>query len=160
MEGKETMVKKHKGIKRNEALYPLSHHHTNALFIALKLKQAGTKKSRLSLEEVKKDAVSFFEPGGKKHFREEEEVLLTAYAQYASIDRSEIQEMLLEHVKIRAKFDTLNKSDTIDVSFMHDLGNLLESHIRKEERIIFPMIEKAVPEEKLRELASHFHENK
>ena len=153
------MSEKRQGIKRHEALHPLSHHHTQALFIALKLRQAGTEKSRFTIEEVKQDVQDFWKPEGNEHFREEEEILLTAFAQYASIERPEIEEMLLEHVKIRAQMDTLLQSEAIDISLMNDLGVLLESHIRKEERIIFPMIEEALPEEKLQELGSYLHIN-
>ena len=42
---------------------------------------------------------------------------------------------------------------------MNELGELLETHIRKEERIIFPMIEEALPEEKLQELGFYLHIN-
>ena len=154
------MSEKRQGIKRHEALHPLSHHHTQALFIALKLKQAGTEKSRFPIGEVKQDVQDFWEPEGNEHFREEEEILLTAFAQYASIEHPEIEEMLLEHVKIRAQMDTLIQSEAIDISLMNELGELLETHIRKEERIIFPMIEEALPEEKLQELESYLHINK
>ena len=153
------MSEKRQGIKRHEALHPLSHHHTQALFIALKLKQVGTEKSKFSIGEVKQDVQDFWETEGNEHFREEEEILLTAFAQYASIERPEIEEMLLEHVKIRAQMDTLLQKEEIDISLMNDLGVLLESHIRKEERIIFPMIEEALPEEKLQELKFYLHIN-
>lgn len=109
------------------------------------------------MEEIIQNLQEFWEPEGRQHFREEEEVLLTAFAQHASIDRPEIKEMLLEHVGIRALIDTLLRAEETDISIMHDLGKLLESHIRKEERIIFPMIEKALPEKKLRELAPYLH---
>lgn len=151
------LEKKRKGLKRHEALHPLSHHHTKALHMALKLNRAGTEKSRSSVKETIQDLRGFWEPEGRQHFREEEEVLLTAFAQHAPIDRPEITEMLLEHVGIRALIDTLLKAEETDVSIMHELGQYLESHIRKEERIIFPMIEKALPEEKLRELAPYLH---
>lgn len=151
------LEKKRKGMKRHEALQPLSRHHMIGLHLALKLKRAGTDKSQLTTKEILQEADEFWNPDGLQHFREEEEILLTAFAQYASIDRPEIIEMLLEHVEIRAMFDTLLRSEETDVSFMHKLGALLESHIRKEERVIFPMIEHALPEEKLRELAPYLH---
>src|SRR5690625_7229111 len=111
------------------------------------------------MEEVKQEVQNFWEPEGNEHFREEEEILLTAFAQHASIERPEIEEMLLEHVKIRAQMDTLLQKEEIDISLMNDLGVLLESHICKEERIIFPMIEEALPEEKLQELKFYLHIN-
>lgn len=151
------MEKKYKGIKRHESLKPLSRHHTHALHIALKLSRIGTDKSLLTPEEMKKELSEFWDPNGQQHFREEEEILLTTFARYASIDRPEVTDMLLEHVTIRSLIDTILCSSTIDIKTMHKLSVILEKHVRKEERIIFPMIEKALPEEVLIKLAPYLH---
>ncbi|SFE36465.1 hemerythrin domain-containing protein [Alteribacillus iranensis] len=152
---------KGKGIKRHESLYPLSHHHHSALFLALKLKRAGTEEARDSVEKVWHDLKEFWEPDGQNHFREEEEILLPAYYEYGPIETPEIQEMLIEHVKIRSAFYSLiqDSPDSTPEELlprMHELGQMLEEHVRKEERIIFPVIEKAIPEEKLQELSVYF----
>ncbi|MGP4105912.1 hemerythrin domain-containing protein [Virgibacillus sp. L01] len=146
-----------KGIKRHESLQPLSRHHMIGLHLALKLKRAGTDESRLTIEEIKQEADEFWNPNGQQHFREEEEFLLPAYAQYENVEQPEIIEMLLEHVKIRAQMDNLINAKDVSLDAMHELGMLLEAHIRKEERVIFPMIEKALPEDKLHELAPYLH---
>lgn len=149
--------KRGKSLKRHVTLQPLSRHHMIGLHTALKLRRAETSKSKLTIKEIKKELYDFWNPEGQEHFREEEEILLTAYAQHASIDQPEIREMLIEHVQIRALIDTILKAVKPDVSAMHELGTLLDVHIRKEERIIFPMIEKALPEEVLKELAPYLH---
>lgn len=151
------LEKKRKGLRRHEALHALSHHHTNMLHMALKLKRADTDKSTLTAKETLQELKAIWHPDGQQHFREEEEILLTAFAQYASIDQPEISEMLIEHVKIRAYIDTLLTSEEADIPRMHELGELLEMHIRKEERTIFPMIEQALPEQKLQDLAPYLH---
>lgn len=146
-----------KGIKRHEALHPLSHHHYHALVVTLKMKQVGTIRSKLTMEEVKRDVQDFWEHGGQEHFREEEEVLLPAYAQFVSIKGDPIiAKMLMEHVKIRG---LMNAVTTASVEGLHKLGKLLEEHVRQEERVIFPMIEEALPEEKLIELSHQLHVN-
>lgn len=152
------MRPKRKGIKRHDTLKPLSRHHMVGLHVALKLSRAGTDESRLTIEEIIRDAREFWQPGGQEHFREEEEILLPAYAVYADINQQEIIEMLLEHITIRAGMNKLLGKVGMSPQEMQELGKLLESHIRKEERIIFPMIEKALPEEKLEELAPYLHE--
>jgi len=146
-------------LKRHKALYPLSHHHHHALVAALKLKRAGTEKSQLTPEQIVKDVEDFWINGGNDHFREEEEVLLPAFAQYAEIQIPEITENLLEHVKIRSLVNQVIKTRPASIELMHQLGEMLESHVRKEERVIFPMIEEALPEEKLLELEPYFHMN-
>src|SRR5690625_33986 len=148
---------KRKGIKRHESLKDLSRHHMIGLHLALKLKRAGTEESRLTIEEIMKDADDFWNPDGQEHFREEEEILLPAYAQYEDINQPEIIEMLLEHVQIRSLFDQLLKSKDPYLNIMHALVAILNAHIRKEERVIFPMIEKALPEKKLQELKPYLH---
>jgi len=129
-----------------------------ALHLGLKLRRAGTEKSQLSLEEIKQEVQVFWEPGGQNHFREEEEILLPVYSEHASIEQEEIIEMLLEHVRIRSLINRIISSEEIEIEVMHQLGDILETHVRKEERIIFPMIEKALPEEVLKEMAPYLHE--
>lgn len=144
-------------VKRHEALQPLSRHHHHALVAALKLKRAGTEKSKFTTEEVKTDLQLFWNPGGKNHFREEEEILLPAYAKYTALDHPEISEMLLEHVKIRSLISEVDKVEGDPIALMHELGHLLEEHVRKEEGTIFPMIEEALPKQALVDLAPCFH---
>lgn len=144
-------------MKRHESLQPLSRHHMESLHVALKLRRADTEKSRYTIEEILKHLKEFWEPEGQEHFREEEEILLTVFAQHASVDRPEISDMLIEHVQIRAMVDTILNADKPDIPLMHELGILLNEHIRKEERVIFPMIEKALPEDVLLELAPYLH---
>lgn len=142
-------------IERHESLKPLSRHHMIALLLALNLRRVGTDKSKLTSKEMQVKLKEFWLPQGQEHFREEEEILVTAFAQHANVDIPEVQEMLMEHVKIRALIDTILKMDEIDISVMHELGELLDLHIRKEERVLFPMIEKALPEEVLQEMAPY-----
>lgn len=47
--------------------------------------------------------------------------------------------------------------DKIDLSVMHELGGLLEIHVRKEERIIFEMNQKELPDDVLVELAPYLY---
>lgn len=146
-----------KRLKRHESLQPLSRHHMEALHLALKLRRAGTDKSTLTPEEIQHELLEFWEPDGNNHFREEEEILIPRFAQYRSIDRPEIIEMLKEHVQIRALIDQIIKMKKIDISIMHELGELLNDHVRKEERVIFEMIQKELPEEVLVDLAPYLH---
>ncbi|MFC2948055.1 hemerythrin domain-containing protein [Virgibacillus sediminis] len=99
----------------------------------------------------------FWEKDGNQHFRDEEEILLPVYAKYQSSEQPEIAEMLLEHVTIRSYVQQIITSDENSVSLMNRLGQLLDSHIRKEERIIFPMIEDELPEKELQKLKPYLH---
>lgn len=140
---------------RHESLKPLSRHHMIALLLALNLRRVGTEESKSTPEEMQIKLKKFWLPDGQAHFREEEEILVPTFAQYKEADIPEVQDMLMEHVKIRALIDTILGMEEIDITAMHQLGELLDLHIRKEERILFPMIEKALPEEVLKEMAPY-----
>lgn len=145
------------GIKRYKALYPLSH-HPQGLVISHRLMKAGTAESKFTNEDLKAKLQDFSYSGGNDHFREEEELLLPAFAKYALVDRPEIVENLLEDVRIRSMVRRVLEQLIISEPLMRELGALLESHIRKEERVIFPFIEQALPEEELLKLDSEFTE--
>ena len=147
---------KSRGIKRHKALHPLSHHHHHGLVMAHRLMKAGTEESKFTGEELKQKLHDFWHSAGNEHFREEEELLLPVYAKYALLDQPEIIENLLEHVRIRSLVRQVLEQLSVAETLMHELGTLLEGHIRKEERVIFPMIEKALPEQELHKLGSEF----
>lgn len=146
-------------MKRHDALVPLSHHHHHALARALELKRVGTEQSMETPQEVVQKLRTFWENGGNAHFREEEEILWPAYAQHADVDREDIKENLLEHVKIRALVAEVIGSGEPPIERMRELGELLEAHVRKEERQLFQMIQDTLPEDKLMELKPYFHAN-
>src|SRR5699024_8671350 len=91
-----------KPIKRHPSLFPLSHHHHHALVMSRQLKQQKEEPAVLR-EKLKK----FWNEGGQRHFREEEEILLPTYSRYASVERPEITEMLMEHVRIRGQVEEI-----------------------------------------------------
>lgn len=146
-------------MKRHESLYPLSHHHHHALVAALKLKRAGTPQGELSNKELQNELKAFWYPGGVNHFREEEEVLLATYSYYGNLQQPLFRDMLIQHVQIHGMVNKLLLADDPSYEAFRELGELLDAHIRKEEREIFPLIEKEVPESVLWEINQHFHVN-
>jgi len=145
-------------IKRHEAIAPLSRHHHHALALVLKIRKAETAATKEQAEALRREVQRFWQNGGQQHFREEEEILLPAYARYASLERKEIIGMLLDHVKIRAMVDSIQDETDDVLPLIRKFGDMLEEHVRKEERVIFPMIEAALPEDVLRKLSPYFHE--
>lgn len=63
-------------MKRSEALTPLSHDHHQALVLAQRLRRADAGNA----PEVRDAFLGFWREHGQRHFREEEELLLPAYA--------------------------------------------------------------------------------
>src|SRR5699024_12760486 len=85
----------------------LSRPHMRGRHGGLKLSRAETEKSKISIGQIIEDTREFWLLGGQDHVREEEEILLPAYAAYANVNQPEIIEMLLAHIKIRSGMDLL-----------------------------------------------------
>ncbi|WP_117149402.1 hemerythrin domain-containing protein [Paraliobacillus zengyii] len=141
-------------MKRHEALHPLTHHHHHTLIMAQQLKKAD---ESASIQEMTRQVIDFWKNDGEDHFRDEEEVLLPLYAQYESVDQDCIRDMLIEHVQIRSLVQQIRLNNKPRRELFPELGQLLEKHVRLEERVIFPMIEKAVPENYLFQANGQFH---
>jgi hemerythrin-like domain-containing protein len=142
-----------KPTKRHPSLQPLSRHHHHALVVAQMLI-----KQQEPLDVIRDKLRDFWEHGGREHFSEEEEYLLPEFAKHQPIDIPEIRELLLEHIRIRSLVSEI----AIDAHHekMSQLGELLREHVRKEERVVFPMIEAGLPEASLRKLEPFFSEHK
>ncbi|WP_279401297.1 hemerythrin domain-containing protein [Piscibacillus salipiscarius] len=87
-------------MKRHEALNPLSHHHHHALVMALEMKRAGTEQSSKTYKQLVRDMIDFWIKDGRDHFRDEEEVLVPLYLQFASEPKENlIKDMLYQHAQ-------------------------------------------------------------
>jgi len=139
-------------MKRGEALRALSHQHHQGLFAALQLKRAG----RETAAEARKAFLDFFEREGSRHFRAEEEFLLPAFARHTGPDDPAIVRVLTEHVDLRGRGQDLERSPHPDPAALRELGERLESHIRFEERVLFPLVEEALPLDELERLGAAF----
>ena len=128
-------------MKRHPALQPLSRDHHVALVTAQRLRRAGA-----GDEAAVRDAfLEFWREHGAKHFRIEEDVLLPAFAAHADPSADCVARMLLDHVRIRAAAGHLERDREPALETLHELGSMLERHVRLEEREVFPLIEDTLP---------------
>jgi iron-sulfur cluster repair protein YtfE (RIC family) len=140
-------------MKRSEALTPLSHQHHTGLYVALQLKRATPE----TAADARRAFLDFFAGEGSAHFRQEEELLLPAFARHAPADDPAIVRVLVEHVELRRRADDLARSaESPDPTGLHELGERLEGHIRHEERVLFPAVEEALEDGELERLAAAF----
>ena len=129
-------------MKRHEALVQLSRDHHFGLLLCWKLKE-GLKKD-ISVERMSKYIVLFYEQNLKPHFAEEEEtIFLILGTAHPLIEEAISQHRELEKM-ISDGFETPEQIQTF--------RDLLELHIRTEERQIFPEIENTATEEELQNL--------
>ena len=136
-------------VKRHPALEQLSRDHHVALVAAERLKRA----TEQNAEEARSAFLRYWQSDGREHFREEEEVLLPAFARFADPGVPIIARALIDHVRIR-RLALDVAGDSPDLELLRTLGMRLEQHVRREERELFPLIEQVVPESELLGLAS------
>lgn len=144
-------------MKRHPSLHPLSQHHHFALIQALEMRRAADAPAEKRAAAVARQAakfVRFWHKSGHVHFREEEEVLLPAYARHKRLDQdAEVMRILADHAEIRAAvldFEQRIAAETpIAAEEIGRLGKLLHDHVRLEENQVFPRIERVLGEEQL-----------
>ena len=134
-------------MKRHPTLAHLSRDHHPALILAQLLKRNAAPYKGMPADTEGKllYASGFYNKELMKHFGEEEKMM----DMLAGID-PELDEMIkqirVEHVLLHDLFTGLEKADD-QISAMDELGNVLDRHIRKEERQLFPLIEKCCNEQ-------------
>jgi iron-sulfur cluster repair protein YtfE (RIC family) len=127
-------------MKRHPTLVPLSHDHHHALVEARRLRCAAEGPGSSTAASA---FLRFFASETVCHFRAEEELLFPTVVDFPAA-REPIIQALLEHQRIRARAALLR--DRLDgrralAEIMRELGELLEAHVRHEERRVFPLIE-------------------
>ena len=152
-------------MKRAPELRDLSDHHHRGLVQARRLRRAATGDEANMPEETAEAFLEFWQEGTTTHFREEEEVLLPVLARYREdlLGREPVVEMLLQHARIRGLVMGLSdevKGGSVRLETLGSIGELLETHIRLEEREVFSTIEETLPEEALREVADRLEAKK
>ena len=134
-------------MKRHEALVQLSRDHHFGLLLCWKLKE-GIKKN-ISPERMSKYIKLFYNHNLKPHFSEEEETLFPLLGNEHPL----IKEAISEH----REFAKMIADDFKTPEEIQIFQELLNKHIRKEEREIFPEIEKNATDEELQNLLSFDH---
>jgi iron-sulfur cluster repair protein YtfE (RIC family) len=140
-------------MKRHKSLIPLSHDHFHGLKAASMLKKDAPVFKNLpnDPEGKRKYILDFFESDLIDHFKKEEEILYPI-SRGKSKELDEIWvEIFNEHKKIFELVDLIRNSSNIN-NDLNSLGEALEDHIRKEERILFPLIEKNCSEIELQKI--------
>lgn len=139
-------------MKRHEALAPLSREHHNALILAQLLKKNAPVYRGLPTDTEGKInyAVNFFKTDLISHFHKEELILEKVKQVNVAIAKL-TNEIVAEHKILKEAF--ANLENTVDkIEALNEIGHMLEMHVRKEERILFPMIQEHCDEDLLSQL--------
>jgi len=142
-------------MKRHPALIPLSRDHHDGLVQAVRLRRAaagGDASARLA---AAREFVEFFRNEERVHLRDEEEELFPLLLRHVQSQPAPLREARVHHVQLEGFVRTLEIAAAAGIADREALaaaGELLDAHIRLEERQLFPLIEELVPDDELARL--------
>jgi len=144
-------------MKRHQALIKLSKDHYHGLVLAQMIKKGAPQYKGMpcTLEGKVEYTLTFWKQELTYHFEKEENILLPFVADKNSHLDSLCKKTIDEHKQIKELIEKL-KSGNNGEEILNDLGFLLESHIRMEEREMFETIQNVLSEEELSELIRKF----
>lgn len=135
-------------MKRHESIVTFSREHHFGLLFCWKIRH-GIKK-QVPGEQILSYAKYFWENHLWRHFEEEETLL------FCQLQDRLVGQALSEHGHIRQLMEMVISIKPVQTDLLSTLADMVDDHIRFEERILFPHIEKELPEKKLVELGKLF----
>jgi iron-sulfur cluster repair protein YtfE (RIC family) len=133
--------------KRHPSLLPLSHDHHHGLALALRCRKQALGQIKpmgaQGLRQRAQEFLDFYATELDSHFRAEEEILFPEMRMRVPKSSQLIDELLRDHETIRRAVPRLEGGTELG-KLIFDLGDLLERHIRREERELFPLFEQHV----------------
>ncbi len=141
-----------KPIKRNENILKLSKEHHFSLLFCWKIRQGLKMEIEASrmIEYVKYFATNFLLP----HFAEEEVILFT------SLDDKWVKKAIEQHKQIHGLLSGLSKKTKNNPNEqLGKLANLVDDHVRYEERELFPHLERTLSNEQLEVIGKQLNDH-
>lgn len=140
-------------IRRNENIVKLSQDHHASLMFCWKIRQGV--KQHVATPKMVKYIQYFLSQHFKPHFQEEEEIL------FAPLQNDEkVQHALSEHVLILETVNEILSSDKVSQQEeLSGLADIVDAHVRYEERILFPYLEKELSEEQLQKIGEQISDH-
>jgi iron-sulfur cluster repair protein YtfE (RIC family) len=140
--------------RRHESLIPLSREHHYGLLVCLRIHR-GIENRQAGVDWLSKRAekvIGFFEGDLKTHFEVEEKIVFPAMGEIEEAGPV-IDELIREHRDISGLVEQLRRSQGLRLSLiLRKFADLLEIHIRKEERVLFPCYEQSISPKKARQV--------
>ena len=128
--------------KRHLSLIPLSREHHRGLLLAFRL-TVGLPKNRKPDDSPQKqaaDTVLFFRQTLMPHFAAEEDILFPTICRIQPQAEGLLTQLKHQHADIHQLVDKIGQQTSEDGSLvLASLGSILERHIRREERELFPL---------------------
>jgi hemerythrin-like domain-containing protein len=133
-------------IKRNENLVQLSRDHHATLLFCWKIRTG--LKLNIDTERIKTYVQYFWQVHMQPHFVEEETIL------FAPVKDAAVQKALDEHADINKQVESIMASPIVQPQQLATLADVVDNHVRYEERELFPHLENILTGEQLKEIGS------
>lgn len=146
------MADQTKPIKRSPQLAPLSREHHEGLLTVWKIRQGISK--NIEAARITAFVQWFWQAHLQSHFQKEE----THLPPVLTRSHPMIQQMITEHGEIKKLIDETAQHG--DLKKLETLAQILNDHIRFEERQLFNEVEKAASPEQLRYLSEQLKDEK
>ncbi len=134
-------------MKRSPELIPLSKEHHESLVLAKKCQRTAAAGNRDDIEQLCQQISGTFPDKWEPHFRSEEKGIFTLAENHGGEMASLCQRLKQEHDQLREIYRAMKGGDC---SGLNAFGELLQTHTRKEERELFPLIESSFSDEQLK----------
>ncbi len=140
-------------MKRIAPLVSFSHDHHHALSQARRLVRASSAGAEGRVD-ASRAFLDFYRTELIDHFHDEEQQLFPCAIDVndRELDRS-IARALADHDAIRARADqlrsTVDAGESPDATHLRSLGELVATHVRHEERVVFELLQGAVDEHEI-----------
>lgn len=140
-------------MKRHASLIPLSHDHHMTLLLAQVIKKDAPAYPGMSKNPNDKAGYikTHYETHLVKHFEKEEKILFPFVKGRDKEIDALIEELIKDHREIAKNILSINEAPDL-VEHLNGLGELMDQHIRKEERVLFERIPELFSEEELKSL--------
>ena len=140
-------------MKRHESLMLLSREHHEGLIAAQLIKKGAADYKGMATDFKGKSEyiVQFYYSHLVPHFQNEENKLFPHVKEIDKNIDSLIIEIIQEHNRIKNYINTGEENNHTEET-LDQLGNLLDDHIRKEERVLFELIQNECSESELEKI--------
>ncbi len=131
--------------RRHESLIPLSREHHYGLLVCLRIHR-GIVKHHTDPDWLSERAerVIRFESDLKTHFEAEEKIVFPAMLEIEEAG-TVIEQLIKEHRAVTRLVERLRRSRGLQLApLLREFADLLEAHIRQEERVLFPCYERNI----------------
>jgi hemerythrin-like domain-containing protein len=130
-----------KPISRSEPIKQFSREHHFMLLFCWKIRQG--LKTGVTVERLRKYVQYFSQQHLQPHFREEELIL------FAPVKDNQVQRAIHEHKYIAQQIQGLTGFKNSERKDLEKIADMVDDHVRYEERVLFPHIERKLSKEQL-----------